>query len=470
MADPGTPDWWLDRLYKRLRDRLPYVKTWDDWYTGQHPVPQGYEDAEPLFQRLMETVGLNMLALVTDAGLSRQRVQGFKIDGKTHDVAWDIMESNRFELISKQVMQERAALSVSYMLVDPAKNRYGFPTVTGEHPEQAITEDQPGSANRACGLKVWQDDLGDTPVVKAMVYLPGQVYGYSAPTRIYADSGRVALSLKPAWELQESMSGPNPLGEVPLVPFHNRPRMLKAPAPEFTPAIPVQRRINKTILDRMAMQDQGAFKAMWATGLKIPRDPVTNQPVEGFMKAINRAFVNENPAGKYGQLEADDIKQILEAVRDDVADAAMVVPTSPDQILGKLVNVSGDGLTLAQTSEIKRVRNQSDYDGESFAEVSRLSLRAYGQEPARAFAMATDWVNPEYRTEAERSDAATKALSNGIPHEAVWARYYGADSDEIKEWREKLDAQSGPEALLDPITLAAMKGAVGGDTNAPAGA
>jgi hypothetical protein len=128
----------------------------------------------------------------------------------------------------------------------------------------------------------------------------------------------------------------------------------------------------------MAMQDQGAFKAMWATGLKIPRDPVTGEPVEGFLKAINRMFINENPDGKYGQLEAEDIKQMLEAVRDDVADCAMLVPTSADQILGKLVNVAGDGLKLAQSPRSSAPAPHPE-ESDSWEDVARLSLKA----PAR---------------------------------------------------------------------------------------
>jgi hypothetical protein len=142
MADPGTPDWWLDRLYKRLRERTPQIKVWDDWYTGAHPVPLGYEDAEPLFARLMETVGLNMLALVTDAALDRMAIQGFKVDGKSNDDVWEIWQANDFDLGSEQVRQEKMALSESYVLVDPNN---GSPILTGEHPEQAIVEYQPGN-------------------------------------------------------------------------------------------------------------------------------------------------------------------------------------------------------------------------------------------------------------------------------------------------------------------------------------
>jgi hypothetical protein len=68
--------------------------------------------------------------------------------------------------------------------------------------------------------------------------------------------------------------------------------------------------------------------------------------------------------------------------------------------------------------------------------------------------MTTTWRNPEYRTEAELSDAATKALSNGVPHEAVWEKFYGATPDEIRDWRSKLDSQAlspGARAILGNV-------------------
>ena len=438
MADAGTPDWWLDRLYARLRKRSKVIREWDDWYVGDHPMPAGYEKAGPLFERLYEATGLNMLALVTDAALDRMEVTGFKVNGRNHDRAWEIWQGNRFDLGAEQVLLESKALSESYVLVDPRQNADGFPTITPEHPEQCITEDLPGPTGGTVGLKSYVDETGEQPLRYAYVYSADRVDVWAAPTRplfTRADGTRaLTWAVKPGWEYQREMSGVNPLGECALVAFPNRPRMLKDPLPEFHRAIPVQKRIIKTLLDRMAMQDEGAFKAMWATGIKIPRDPETGQPVEPFQRAIQRMFVNENPEGKFGQFEAEDIKQMLEAVRDDIADAAIVVPTSPDQILGKLVNVSGDGLKLAQVSEIKRVRRHMRNDGEQFEKVARLALKGAGDDVPNASSMSTVWHNPEYRTEAEMSDAATKALANGVPHAAVWERYYNATPDEVADW------------------------------------
>jgi hypothetical protein len=294
MADAGTPDWFLDRLYKCLRDRQPRIRAWDDWYTGAHPVPRGYEDAEPLFQRIMETVGLNMLAVVSDAPLPRMKIAGFKVNGESNDDIWDVWQANNFDLGSRLVRQDKHALSEAYVMVDPSGET---PKMTPEHPEQCIVEYAPGSSReRIAALKVWFDDTTPAgPLVRAFLDLgKNGVHAYAAPTRAWA--GRSILAMRPSWEFQESESGSNPLDEVSIVPFSNRARMLKAPVPEFDRAIAAQRRINKTILDRMAMQDQGSFKAMWATGVSIPRDPVTGEPIEGVVKAINRMFISdENP-------------------------------------------------------------------------------------------------------------------------------------------------------------------------------
>jgi hypothetical protein len=63
------------------------------------------------------------------------------------------------------------------------------------------------------------------------------------------------------------------------------------------------------------------------------------------------------------------------------------------------------------------------------------------------------------------SDAATKALANGVPHEAVWERYYGATPDEVKDWAAKMQQRQ-----TDPFLQQIMKGALGGDANPGAGA
>lgn len=443
MADAGTPDWWLERLYTRLRKRQSDLVTWDDWYSGDHPAPAGHEKAGPLLQRLLETTGLNILPRLADAATERMRVEGFKVNGKHNDDIWAIWQGNNFDAGSRMLLQEEKALSESYVLIDPNLNAAGVPTMTAEHPTQAITEHVPGIGEPPyrMGLKVMVDDTADTPLRYGFLHGPDRVDVYAAPTRV--GSG---WTLRPSWEYQPSLSGSNPLGECALVPFTNRPRMLRDPRPEWWPALSIQKRINKTLLDRMAMQDEGAFKAMWATGIQIPVDPATGQPVEPFKRAVDRMFINENPQGSFGQFEAEDIRQMLLAVKDDVMAGAIVVPTPPDQFLGEIVNVSEGGLEAARDSLTRRVNLHKDFDGESFEIVARLLLKAAGKDVPNVQAMETNWADVENVTVAAQADAAVKWRSVNVPDEALWERFLGASPDEIQAWTELNDEQATREA------------------------
>lgn len=446
MANAGTPDWWLERLYKRLNTRRRTILDWDDWYSGDHPAPQGYEKAGALFQRLLEATGLNILGKVTDAAHERMHVEAFKVGGKVNDDIWEIWQGNNFDAASRMVFQEMMGLSEAYVLVDPNLNAAGYPTMTPEHPEQCIVEQIPGSGDRV-GLKVYVDDTGGMPIRYGYVLAGDRVDVYAAPARTHG------WALRPSWEYQPSLSGLNPLDECPLVPFTNRPRMLKEPRPEWWPALIPQKRINKTILDRLAMQDEGAFKAMWATGIKIPTDPATGKPVEPFKRAIDRMFVNEDPNGKFGQFDAEDIRQVLLAVNDDVKHAAVVVPTPPDQLLGEIVNVSEGGLEAARDSLTRRVNLHKDFTEEPLETVARLALRAAGKDVPNVSSMTTYWRETENVTLGAKADAATKWASLGVPLEALWERFLGAEPDEIKAWKVARQQEA-----LDPVTQAIING------------
>lgn len=455
MADPGTPEWWRDRLYAALRKRQPTIKAWDDWYSGDHPAPAGNEKAQDLLVRLLDTVGLNILGKVTDAAHERMQVSTFKVNGEPNADIMAIWNGNRFAARSRTLFQEMMGLSEALVLVDPNLNQAGVPTMTVEHPEQAIVEDvhTPGESERRIGLKSFIDDTQGDPLRYVYLNDDDEIRVWAAPSR---GSG---WAQRPGWEYQESLSGDNELGECSLVPFRNRARLLRDPRPEWWPALGTQRRINKTLLDRMAMQDEGSFKAMWATGLQIPTDPETGRPVEPVKRALDRLFVNEDPDGKWGQFEAEDIKQLLEAVKDDVTWAAVLVPTPPDQLLGEIVNVSEGGLEAARDSLTRRVNLHKDTVGESLEIVARLALKAAGKDVPDVAALSTGWESTENATEGAKADAAVKWSTLGVPDEALWERFLGASPEEIGKWSEARDAQATREA---GIAVKAVRDAANG--------
>jgi hypothetical protein len=239
MAAAGTPDWWLDRLYKCLRDRQPRSSAmWDDWYTGRHPAPQGYEKADAMLLRLLETIGLNMLALVTDAALDRHARRG--LQGRRQDqrrrVADAAVEQLRPHLGPGDAGEDGAVRGVHAGRPEPEPRRSpdchpGAPRA-GDH---RVLPGHDAAGSRAEGVagrpRRHSADLGDGVPARP-------VEAYAAPTRIYAQTtNRSGLALNAVVGVPGVDVGANPLGEVPLVPFANRSRMLKAPEPEFAPAI-----------------------------------------------------------------------------------------------------------------------------------------------------------------------------------------------------------------------------------------
>jgi hypothetical protein len=463
VAEPLSPDWWLNRLFADLLTRRDFIDLADQWYSGPQPVPYGYDKASDLLKQFHDEANANFSALLVDSCVERLHVEGFKVDGQINDDAWEIWQSNGFDLGSEQVFLDRLALGEAAILVDPERNADGLPTITPEHPSQTIVEYRPGRMReRAAGLKVWIDDLLDEPALMATVYLPDAVVTYAAPagSNFHRNgtirTGEPVMVPAPAWELQPSKSGRHDLGEVPLVAFPNRPRMMSSGLTEFDRTLPIQKRINRTILDRLTNQHFGAFKQKWATGIEVPLDPVTGNPVEPFNSAIDRAFIAEDPAARFGQFQPEDISSLLAAVSDDVKQMAALVPTPPHYLLGDLVNLSAEALKAAEAALVSRVRMHMRHIGEPLEAVMRLALKAGGKASPSYAAMETRWRNPEFRTEGELVDALTKMKTLGVPNEALWERW-GATPDEIKDWKaqqaseaQRVSPLGGLDGLLNP--------------------
>jgi hypothetical protein len=442
--EPLSAEWWLGRLYKQLIARQKLVTAADRWYSGPHPAPAGYKQAQQMLNRLLSMTGANFVALVVDAAVERLHVEGFKIGGQSADDLWNIWQSNSMDLGSEMVFLESLACGEAAMLVSPELNSDGYPTITPEHPLQTIVECVPGRPRlRAAGLKLWIDDMQAEKMVMATVYLPDEIVTFTAPA---PKTGGLNATRLP--KFQEIERGAHDLGEVPLVAFPNRPRMIGCGTPEFDRAVPIQQRINKTILDRLVMQDFSAFRQKWMTGVEIPVDPETNQPIEAFKAAVDRVWAVEAETAHMGTFDADDIGPLLAAVADDAKHMAAVVPTPPHYLLGDLVNLSAEALKAAEAALVSRVRAHMRHLSEPAETVGRLALRAAGKDSPQAAAMETYWRNPEFRTEGELVDALTKMRTLGVPLQVLWERW-GATPQEIEAWPGMLLQEKAQSAFVD---------------------
>lgn len=411
MADVGSPEWWISRLYKRLVARNEWVDLYSAYYAGDHPLPWLAEQARDEFRRLVRMTRSNYMGLVCDAVAEREQIEGFRIGGETKAdaVTWRIWQANQLDSYSDQGILEAHITGQSYMLVAPNPKDAKTPLAWMEHPSQAIVEFAPGAGRRerAAGLKVWNDDW--TGKLHATLYLPDFVYKFEAP-RPTQGTDAERTKWEPRAVAGELWPAKNPLGEVPLVEIANRPRLMRGGVSEIADVIDIQDRVNKTIFDRMQTQEFGVDPQKWAKGFP-DKDEQGNPNVVEFGR--NRMVTTDVAETGFGNFAVAPLSPVLEAKREDVKDIASRTRTPAQYLLGEMSNVNGETLKASESGLVSKVRQSCRTLGEDFETGVRLMRKAAGLPPGDE-SMETLWRNPEFRTEGELTDSVMKKYQAGI--------------------------------------------------------
>jgi hypothetical protein len=431
-----TPEQLRDKLIDKLGAQARRHARFDDYYTGEHPLPDSPPGARSEYLRLMRLSRSNWMELVVDAVAERLVVDGVRFGNQpTADVdIWQtIWQPNALDAEHGDVHTEALIGGVAAVMVWPnTVEANGRPTITTEHPTEVYVDLDPALRRKArAGIKVYADDdtyyatlwtaaAGDTP---AMVYKWSRA-ATSNEWRPYAADG------DPDWMFT------NPLGEVPLVPFHNKRRMVGAGKSELAGGITdIQDRINETIFGRLTAGRFSAFRQRWATGMDIPVDPDTGKPIEPFRAAVDRLWMAEDPDVKFGEFSATDLGPYIKAVEADIQHLAAISRTPPHYLLGQSgAFPSGESLKATETGLVAKVKARQLTFGESWEEVIRLGLVAMEDARGADDTLEVIWRDPESKGLGELVDALVKLKTLGVPDEALWERY-GASQTEIARWR-----------------------------------
>ncbi|GAB7187160.1 hypothetical protein ATKI12_6991 [Kitasatospora sp. Ki12] len=417
---PQSPGWWLSRLGNRITAEADELKTLWDYATGDPPIPNVPGVAPGDAREWMKLARANWAGLVIDATSERLGVDGFRFGtegGLTADQdANRIWQENHLDADADLVHYGALSQRRAYALVERGPD--GRPVVTHETPRQMVVEYEQGSRRRiASALKLWLDDW--TGTTRATLWLPDRIH-YFASKREAAGFAIFRSSLR-AWDplplpgTEEGVAR-NPLGRVPVVDFVNRRNRHVVGMAEHEDVLPIQDRINLSLINLVAAMRYGAFRQRFAAGLEVDEDPVTGKPIEPFQLDIRRLWTTDNPDVKFGEFAATDLVPYVKAVEAATQDLAAISRTPPHYLLGQVVNVSGDALKAAETGLVSKVRDRQRNFGESWEAVMRLAFAVLGDEQrATAYDAETVWRDPESRTLAELADAAVKRQAAGVP-------------------------------------------------------
>lgn len=432
----GSPEYYRERLLKSLRDEESSLKLLEDYYAGKQRLAFSTEKFSRVFGSLFSTFADNWCSLVVDAVEERLNVEGFRFgDNEGDDDAWRIWQRNNLDAYSQIAHTEALINGASYLMVWPEKGELGQPAViTVEHPRQVIVESEYGNHKvRKAALKQWQEEDGH---LAATLYMPDAVYKWRSE-KPYRGATDTSLSIR--WVKREVKGErwpiANPLGVVPVVPLYNRPRLLTLCESEIASVIPVQDAVNKLIADMLVAAEFAAFRQRWATGLEIPTDPETDQPIEPFKQAIDRLWISESENTQFGEFGESNLTNYVSAVEMHVQHIASQTRTPPHYFYLKGDFPSGESIKAAETGLVAKAKRKMRHFGEAHEEAMRLALKAENNAKSEQTGAETIWGDPESRSESEHVDAVMKMQALGVPQEALWEKL-GATQEEIKRWKQ----------------------------------
>jgi hypothetical protein len=439
-----TPGAWLDRLEARLDARwtLPKVGmgVYDAYYEGDHNLAFATSRYLEAYGNVFAAPVDNWCALVVDSRVERLEVQGFRFGrDSADDTAWGLWQASGLDAQSDMLHEEAVKLGESYWLVEPpAAGTDDPPRITAEHPSQVIVATAPGDhRDRLAALKKWVDEDG---YAYATVYLPDSVHKYRSVER-------PKFGIRIQWRRREDdPGGGNPIGEVPIVPVMNRPRLKGGGRSDLQGLLHLQDAINKLLSDMLITSEYQAFPQRVLMGVQIPRDPTTGQPLRAseVQASQSRLWVFENAQASVHEFSAAELKNYVEARDSLVRHFTAQSRTPPHYSTGTMVNVSADALKAAETGLVSVVRREHRSFGEAHEDTLRLAFKSMGDERrAGELNAETIWKDPESRSQAELADALTKLKTIGVPDETLWSRY-GFSPVEIERMLIQRERQPDP--------------------------
>jgi hypothetical protein len=416
----------------RLDQQAARAMRFQMYYDGEEDIPALIDtDERRTFRKFLAEAGANWCELIVNAVADRLAVTGFRFAGSGSLDAWAIWQASAMDADSKLVQKDALVTSSGLVLVQPDDDNPTGVSITAESPLEATVLYEPGNRRRRqAGYKRFSEDHGVTHT--EVLILPDEIVTWHPGGAIDVD--------------------PNPAGEVGLIEVVPQPRTFGWPRSELTPCLPIQDRINTTIFARLVATDYGAFRQVWASGVKMAREIMTTEDGQQTTKAVrpydigvNRLLTNENPAGRFGAIPESTLGGYLSAVEQDVGQMAAITQTPAHYLTGALVNLSADAIKAAEAGLVAKVSDRALFIGEAWEDTIRVALRITGNPAADDTAAEVLWRDFETRSIGQLTDSLVKMATLGVPRRVLWERY-GASPQEVERWEQLAAAEQAATA------------------------
>ncbi len=486
-----SPGWWMQRLFNMLTDRRRRGRLQElyNYHRGHAPLPQGAEGAREAFAAFQKKARSNFAELIVSAMSERMNPVGFRTaldDDATGDAeVGALWERAGLNVSSADVHDFMLSLGEAFVIVGAMDEDTAAPTITCEDPRFMVGDTDPANPRKLrAALKVLHDDAAKED--RAYLYLPGEVFVARRKTGASSEltgqltsyshfsaerMPRIPQFSPRGWEWDTDRSGRLTHSRIPVVKFVNKYGM-----GEYEAHLDLLDRINHQILQRMIIAVCQAFRQRAIKGLPMFYP-------EGHPKAGQEINYDEifslDPAALWQLPEKadmwesaiNDLRPVLEAVKDDLEHLASVTRTPMHMLSPAGVNQSAEGANLAREGLVFKVEDRIARTSHPWAQVMSLALVHSGQSDRGDLSkLQTIWAPALRLSLSERADAAAK-LAKILPRRTMLITVLGmSPADADRTMTEIADEQILAPEVQQALAAGLQPPTPGATAPAPTGA
>jgi len=473
MALPTTDLEWVDYLSRRHDAERPELEMLDRYYEGTQPLTYMHPEILREVADRIRPVVIAWPQLVVDAVEERLDVEGFRLpDEDSADLdLWRVWQANDLDETSQLGHIDALVMRRSYVCVGSNERDADTPLVTVESPLEVYADIDPRTRRvRAALRRVAEEDS----VVRiseryATLYLPDR-------TIWYRWGG--------GW--REEARDEHGLGEPPVVPLVNRPRLRAARYSPQTGAqrvqygrseldaiLPLSDAASKLATDMMVAAEFVAIplRGLFGVGPDDLQDEQGNR-LTALQAIMGRLLMIKDDAGiaksfEFASAQLANFHQAVERLAQQVAAIAGL----PPHYIGTATDnpASADAIRSAESRLVKRAERKQRIFGGGWEQVMRLVRRIQtGEWDPRLRQLETVWRDASTPTIAQKADAAIK-LYTAPPGQRpiVPLRQTREDLGYSAAQIARMEAEDAREAEQDPLAALARAQAGGSPAAIP---
>lgn len=474
------------RLYDKLTQRRPEIEELDEYAQGKQPLVFASKEWAEFHRDRYKGFSDNWCAPVASAPSERIAINGIQIKGakRAARTLWDDWLANDGDAKSSQGFLESITAKRSFTIV--WGNGDDEPEFTWEHPAQVIVDYYAGSGRKRDALKAWVED----GVEYMTYYEPEALWKWSRKSGVKVTNGVTENGLTvvgtstrmidtgESWDAYQPPEDdvwpvPNPLGEVNVVEWPNRPLLGGEPVSDIAGTKAMQDAVNLLWAYLFGAADYASMPGRVVMGTERPKMPVLD--ANGQKVGDRDVDIKDLQKGRFLWLTGQNAKiaefapakldVFTEVIEHAVGHIAAQTRT-PSHYLINSTNVPAAGYELAEAGLVEKVKEFHLFSNAPARDHFRLMAKV--RDDARAAAairtMTPSWADAGVRSDAQQADALLKKRQMGYPLEWL-AREDGLSPTEVAELMEmvrreladpylsQLSAKDAADADADPASL-----------------